>query len=65
METGVGYFFRMKALLCSSFDGNELEALGEDLDSSLTGAISWTNWLGFTIFLTRRSPSAQSSGFHP
>ena len=67
METRVGNFFRMKALFCSSVDGNELGALalGEDLDSSWAGAISWTNWLSFTIFLTRRSPSAQSSGFHP
>ena len=40
VETGVGYFLRMKALFCSSVDGNELEALGEDLDSTWAGAIS-------------------------
>ena len=65
VETGLPYFFRLKAVLCSCVDGNEWEAIGVDSDSSWTGAISWTNWLGFTIFLTRRSPSAQSSGFHP
>ena len=39
METGVGYIFRVKALFCSSVDGIELEAPGEDLDSSWAGAI--------------------------
>ena len=42
METCAGHFFRSRALLFSSVDGNELKALGEDLDSSWTGAISWT-----------------------
>ena len=57
MDTGVGHFFRTRALLFSSVDGNELEALAKDLDSSWTGAISWTIGLVSQLFLdisTRR-----------
>ena len=52
-------------MLCSSVDGNELEALGEDLDSSWTGAISWTNWLDFTIFLLAEAHQHNLLVFHP
>ena len=45
METSVGPFFRMEALLWSSVDGNEWEAIGEDLNSLWSGAISWSCWL--------------------
>ena len=53
METRVGSFFRMKALLCSSAGVNEFEAFDEDFVSSWTGAISSTIWLGFALSLTR------------
>ena len=66
METGVGPFFRMKALLWSSVDGNEWEAIGEDLNSLWTGASSWSCWLADVSLsfhnITDSLQSARSSG---
>ena len=56
VKTGIPYFFRVIEIMCSSVDGNELEALGGDLDSLWGWCLSSTNWLGFTIFLTKPTP---------